>query len=430
MGTVSRREQSFSSRGRVATNAGLDGTIVGEDAMERQMNIVCMSHLRWDLVYQRPQHLLSRAARHGRVLYVEESMRVHGSSRLDVQTDISGVLVAVPQVDVDLSDDDSSRAQRRLLREAVAAYMPESYVLWFYTPMAIALAHELAAATVVYDCMDELSAFAGAPAELRERELELFRLADVVFTGGQTLYEAKRSQHRNVHAFPSSVDVAHFAQARTRAVEPIDQARIPHPRIGFFGVIDERMDYPLLRGVAEARPDWHMVLIGPTVKVDPASLPQGPNIHYLGRRPYTELPSYIAGWDVATLPFARNESTRFISPTKTPEYLAAGKPVVSTSIRDVVRPYGQLGLARIADDVSSFVDAIDESLHCDATETRRVADDFLSHLSWDETWLQMKRVIEAAAAERRVYHASLAHRRRSPLPERMPRTVNEEGARV
>jgi UDP-galactopyranose mutase len=375
------------------------------------MNIVCMSHLRWDFVYQRPQHLLSRGARDGRVLYVEEPLPTTGPSRLDIHTDISGVLVAVPRIDAELSPDDAERVQRRLLREAIAAHVPGRYVLWYYTPMAIPLTHELAAATVVYDCMDELSAFAGAPVELQERELELFRKADVVFTGGQTLYEAKRNQHHNVHAFPSSVDTAHFAQARSLTVDPADQAGIPHPRVGFFGVIDERMDYALLRDVAAARPRWQLVLIGPTVKVDPSSLPQAPNIHYLGPKPYSELPSYIAGWDVATLPFARNESTRFISPTKTPEYLAAGKPVVSTSIRDVVRPYGERGLARIADDPWSFIRAIEDALHQDQTEIRRLADAFLSHLSWDETWLRMKRAIEAAGVERQARHLPRPHRR-------------------
>ena len=361
------------------------------------------------------------------MLYVEEPVTIDGPSRLEIKRDISGVVVAVPRLDAALSHDDRDRAQRTLLREAIAAYVPDNYVLWYYTPMALALTHELAAETVVYDCMDELSSFAGAPAELRQRELELFRKADVVFTGGQTLYEAKRSQHHNVHAFPSSVDVPHFAQARSLAADPPDQARIPHPRIGFFGVIDERMDYPLLRGVAEARPDWQIVLIGPTAKVDPASLPQASNIHYLGAKAYADLPTYIAGWDVATLPFARNEATRFISPTKTPEYLAAGKPVVSTSIRDVVRPYGLRGLARIADDTSSFVNAIEAALGEDGAATRDLADAFLSHLSWDETWLRMRRAIRAAAAGRRVHQASRASRRPSaPTPS----SANEVSARV
>jgi UDP-galactopyranose mutase len=250
--------------------------------------------------------------------------------------------------------------------------------------------------------MDELSAFAGAPARLRELEAALFGTADVVFTGGQSLYEAKRSCHENVHAFPSSVDVAHFQQARSprAGAEPEDQASIGHPRIGFFGVIDERMDYALLAGVAAARAAWQLVLIGPTAKVDPAALPRAGNIHYLGPKPYAQLPAYLAGWDVAMLPFARNEATRFISPTKTPEYLAAGKPVVSTSIRDVVRPYGQQGLARIADTVGEFVSAVEAALREAPAERLRAADAFLTHTSWDGTWARMAQLIEHAISSR------------------------------
>jgi UDP-galactopyranose mutase len=259
----------------------------------------------------------------------------------------------------------------------------------------------LDAVAVVYDCMDELSAFAGAPPELRMRERELFARADVVFTGGQSLYEAKRSSHENVLAFPSSVDVAHFGRARQITGDPADQAALGRPRIGFFGVIDERMDYELLRGVAKARPEWNLILIGPTAKVDPATLPRSANLHYLGAKTYEQLPDYIAGWDVAMLPFARNEATRFISPTKTPEYLAAGKPVVSTSIRDVVRPYGQQGLARIADTVEEFVAAVAAALREDPVERIRAADAFLTHMSWDGTWLRMRQAIEQVASGRK-----------------------------
>jgi UDP-galactopyranose mutase len=248
--------------------------------------------------------------------------------------------------------------------------------------------------------MDELAAFAGAPPELTRLERDLFARADVVFTGGHTLYEAKRSSHHNVHAFPSSVDVAHFARARAGVADPADQRTIPRPRLGYFGVIDERMDYELLRGVAAARPEWQIVLIGPTAKVDPASLPVAGNLHYLGPKLYADLPEYIAGWDVAILPFARNDATRFISPTKTPEYLAAGKPVVSTSIRDVVRPYGDLRLARIADTTDAFVAAVEAALAENADERRRAADAFLANLSWDRTWSAMRQLMEQVADRR------------------------------
>src|SRR5690606_1930964 len=193
---------------------------------------------------------------------------------------------------------------------------------------------------IVYDCMDELSAFRGAPPELIEREQALLRCADLVFTGGYSLWEAKRNLHNNIHAFPSSVDVPHFSSARCIQTEPLDQIDIPHPRLGFYGVIDERLDLTLISRIVELRPGWHIVLVGPVVKIDPASLPQRPNLHYLGPKTYEELPQYLAGWDVAIMPFALNESTRFISPTKTPEFIAGGCPVVSTSINDVVRTYG------------------------------------------------------------------------------------------
>lgn len=314
---------------------------------------------------------------------------------LQLQQD-GGVTVCTPHLPPGTSESDSIAAQRRLLDELIADYQIRDYVIWYYTPMALAFSDHLEPACVVFDVMDELSAFANAPAALKDAEAALLARADVVFTGGRSLFEAKRHRHHNVHPFPSSVDVAHFAQARTPQPDPEDQAAIPHPRLGFFGVIDERMDLALLGGVARARPDWHLVMLGPIVKIDPATLPQAPNIHYLGSRKYDELPRYISGWDVALLPFARNDATRFISPTKTPEYMAAGRPVVSTSIRDVVSPYGDQGLVRIADPVDDFVAACAAAMAEDASERSRAADAFLTQTSWDGTWTQMRQLVDQA----------------------------------
>ncbi len=372
------------------------------------MNIVCISHLRWNFVLQRPQHLLNRAAQEGRVLYVEEPIWGDGPSRMDVSARESGVLVAVPHLAERLRPDESLQMQRGLLQAAVSSHIGDEFTLWYYTPMGLRIADHLKAATVVYDCMDELSAFAGAPADLKASEAELFRRADIVFTGGHSLYEAKRRRHPRVFAFPSSVDVAHFGRARRFSRDPSDQADISHPRLGFFGVIDERMDYELVAGVAAARPDWQLILIGPTAKVDPATLPTARNIHYLGPKSYAELPDYIAGWDVALLPFARTEATRFISPTKTPEYLAAGKPVVSTSIRDVVHPYGEQGLVHIADTVDAFVEASSACLAGDPIARLPAVDAFLSSLSWDSTWRQMRRAIAKGMKSRPRVAASVA----------------------
>lgn len=364
-------------------------------------DLICFSHLRWNFVFQRPQHLLSRCARSRRVFYVEEPIFSAGAPRLEVTQDPRTLVnVVVPHLPEGSSELERERQQAELVAELCHSHAIRRPVGWFYTPMALPVAARVDLRACVYDCMDELSAFKGAPKELLVREAELMAVADVVFTGGHALFEAKRQLHPYIHPFPSSVDRAHFGQARMPLAEPTDQASIPRPRLGFFGVIDERMDLALIEAVAKQRPDWQLVLLGPVVKIDTASLPKLPNIHYLGSKSYADLPSYVAGWDVALLPFAKNEATRFISPTKTPEYLAAGKPVVSTSIRDVVRPYSVQGLARIADTPEDFVAACQAALREPAEKLLRRADPFLAKMSWDATWASMAALMDRAVTER------------------------------
>jgi UDP-galactopyranose mutase len=255
---------------------------------------------------------------------------------------------------------------------------------------------------MVYDCMDELSLFWGAPPELLAREAELLERADLVFTGGPSLYRAKQSRHPNVHCFPSSVDAAHFHQARAPANgeqpgEAEDQSPISHPRLGFYGVIDERLDLPLIDSLAAARPEWQIVLVGPVVKIDPATLPRRPNIHYFGQRTYADLPGYLAGWDVCLLPFAQNDSTRFISPTKTLEYMAAERPIVSTPIADVAGPYGDI--VYLGGTPEEFLAACDAALASDAEERNRQATlmrKVLSGTSWDVTVTAMEDLLATA----------------------------------
>jgi glycosyltransferase involved in cell wall biosynthesis len=365
-------------------------------------DIVCLSHLRWSFVFQRPQQLMSRLAGRQRVFFAEEPIVHDGPPQLDIQPSPEEVTLLVPRLRQSVMADPARAVmiQQQLLRDFMVRARMGDFVLWYYTPMALPLAAGWDPRLIVYDCMDELSQFAGAPPELREREAQLLRQADLVLTGGQSLYEAKRGKNGNVHLFPSSVDAEHFSQARTATLDPMDQQFIPRPRIGYAGVIDERMDLGLLAGVAAARPDWQLVMLGPVVKVDTASLPVLPNIHYLGMKSYSELPAYIGGWDVAMLPFARNDATRFISPTKTPEYLAAGRPVVSTSIRDVVRPYGVRGLVHVADTVEEFVAAIDAGLRTDLDRHREAADRFIARMSWDETVRRMQTLMDAALASK------------------------------
>lgn len=366
-------------------------------------DLVCLSHLRWNFVYQRPQHLLSRFAKQRRVFFVEEPIfSSEASNRLDISTSQEGVSVVVPHLSEGMSQEAIETKLKELLDELFAQAQIREYILWYYTPMALGFTDHLKPLVLVYDCMDELAAFKGAPPALLDREAELFKRADLVFTGGQSLYEAKRDRHPHVYAFPSSIEREHFAKARDLTDEPADQIDIPHPRLGFFGVIDERMDIELLGGIAEARPEWHLVILGPVVKIDPAVLPRHANIHYLGGKSYQELPTYIAGWDVAMLTFARNESTRFISPTKTPEYLAAGKPVVSTSIRDVVRPYGENGFVEIADTVTDFIAAAEAVMNRDPHQSGWLdrVDAFLAQNSWDSTWGQMVQLIEGVVSSK------------------------------
>ncbi len=360
-----------------------------------ELDLICLSHLRWSFVFQRPQHLMTRFAKQRRVFFVEEPVFENGPSYLRISVcEKSGVRVCTPVLPFGLTPEQAIERQRIFLESIIVDHGISNFVLWYYTPIAREFSRHLNPAVTVYDCMDELSAFAGAPTSMQTNELDLFRHAQIVFTGGASLFESKKRQHPSVHLFPSSVDVAHFGQARASQVDPLNQQQVPFPRIGYAGVLDERLDLDLLREAAQLRPDYHFVLIGPICKIDPASLPQAPNIHYLGMQNYADLPAYLSGWQIGMLPFALNESTRYISPTKTPEYLAAGLRVISTPIRDVVTPYGDLGLTEIASTPAEFVEAADYLLqHQHDADFRAQVDAFLSKSSWDKTWSAMNELI-------------------------------------
>jgi UDP-galactopyranose mutase len=336
----------------------------------KSQDLLCFSHLRWNFVFQRPQHLMSRFAKDRRVLFIEEPVR-----EADVQPHIrrkvcdrTGVQVLTPVLRHE-DGEHSAALIKQLLQKCLQRMRVASPIAWFYSPMWLdSFPQSLAPSAVIYDCMDELSMFKGAPARLHVNEMELLRMANLVFTGGVSLYEYKRALHPNIFPFPSGVDVTHFAQ---------------------------RIDLALIHETARLRPQWNFIYIGPVVKIDPASLPQAPNIHWLGMQDYQNLPSFFAGWDVAIMPFAINDATRFISPTKTPEFLSAGLQVVSTPIRDVVRPYGDLGLARIASTPDEFVGACDQAMAFKmGMKWRERADVFLETLSWDSVWSSMNVLLE------------------------------------
>ena len=310
--------------------------------------IVVHSHLRWDFVWQRPQQILTRLARHHPVAFVEEPMFGDDDAHVVISAPHRNVVRVVPMLP------HAARGEVDRQGETVARMLEEAFdqhpllrrrfdeaIEWFYTPMAArTMLGRLGPVGVVYDCMDELAQFRGAPADLAERERELLAHADTVFTGGPQLYARKSRHHRNVHLFGCGVDADHYAKARDATTAlPADVAGLPHPVFGYFGVVDERLDYALIAALADAAPQGSVVIVGPTAKVDPAELPRRPNLHWLGQRAYADLPAYTKAFDVCLMPFALNSATENINPTKTLEYMAAGKPVVSTAVADVVRQF-------------------------------------------------------------------------------------------
>jgi glycosyltransferase involved in cell wall biosynthesis len=366
---------------------------------DNDFDVICFSHLRWDFVYQRPQHLLSRFSKNNRIFFIEEP--VFDGNYRTIKRKSENLYVVTPVLKPGTEKEYIPEKLNKFLLSLIQKYQIQNYLFWYYDPMAIRFTKELEPLAVVYDCMDELSLFKGAPPSLIENEKLLFKMADVVFTGGNILFEAKKQYHKNIFAFPSSIDKEHFSSG-TKGSDPEDQKNIPHNRVGFFGVIDERMDIELLKSLAEKMADTHFIIIGPVVKIDQSELPVADNIHYLGPKPYAELPAYLANWDVAFMPFALNDSTRYISPTKTPEFLAAGIPVVSSPIHDVVHPYGDEGLVFIADGAGEFHEAINNALALkDNPDWKNKVEEMLMHNSWDLTWNKMREKIFGAIMKKK-----------------------------
>jgi UDP-galactopyranose mutase len=375
--------------------------------------LLCFSHLRWNFVFQRPQHLMSRFAKTMSVIYWEEPMEIGAKETAYLQVrqaeDFGNVRVVVPHLPAGLDEEQREQALARLL-DAHIAVIKGPLVAWYYTPMMLAFSRHVTPDVTVYDCMDELSKFRFAPEHLLAYEQELIDRSDLVFTGGSSLYEAKKDRHHSVHCFPSSVDRAHFAKARVSQFQPADQEDLLRPRLGFYGVIDERFDIELLGKLAELRPQWSFVMLGPVVKISEDELPRRHNIHYLGSKTYEQLPCYLSGWDVALMPFAMNESTEFISPTKTPEYLAGGRPVVSTPIKDVVRHYGHLEGVGIASTAEEFAAACDKAMALAADREGgwlAEADLMLSSSSWDITQARMAGLVQEVLATEQDHHAAM-----------------------
>jgi UDP-galactopyranose mutase len=372
---------------------------INDGQTQTPTTLICFSHLRWDFVYQRPQHLISRFATMFTVYFVEEPYHdAHGEPTLSFTPKTDNLWIVRPHIPAGTNHEDTERILKNLLDRFVKTKNLEDMIFWYYTPMALSFSGHIKPALTIYDCMDELSNFKNAPRRLKEFEDALLNKADLVFTGGQSLYDFKKDRHHNIHPFPSSIDKKHFEQARTVTEEPEDQRHIKGPKLGFYGVIDERFDVDLIKNIALLKPEWQLVLLGPVCKINPDLIPRLPNVHMLGGKSYEQLPHYVSGWDIALIPFAINESTRFISPTKTPEYLAAGVPVVSTPIRDVVKPYGEKGIVKIALTAEEFVAAAEEYMKMKRSNWLPEVDEFLADKSWSATFMEMMKRINGTLA--------------------------------
>lgn len=378
------------------------------------LTLLCLSHLNWDHVWQRPQQLMSRFSRHCRVIYVDPPMPVPGNGEpflWEQQPDV-GVRVIRPIFGAGLLNEPGNAYEDLWLRllPAVLAEVGRNTIVWVSSPLADYLVEAALPRIMlaVYDCMDDLASFRTGTEDMREREAKLLKLVDLLFTGGRSLYEARKQRHPRAYCFPSGVEIEHYRQVRDSATpEAAALAHIPHPRLGYFGVLDERIDWPMIGEVAARRPDWQWVFVGPAAKIDLHELPAAPNIHYLGQQPYAGLPQFLKGFDIATMPFALNEATKFISPTKTLEYLAGGKPVLSSSVADVVASYS--AIVYLADGPDAWIAAVEHILAASEAERQARlarAQPLLEQSTWDSIvdrmWALIEERLDKTSAIRRL----------------------------
>lgn len=344
-------------------------------------DMIVFCHLRWDFVYQRPQHLISRLSQKFKILVVEEPIgkRADADNKPEIREISASLHIMRPKIEHLQELGNYLKKHLKLNQYRIA---------WFYSAAFSSVLDEINFETVVYDCMDELSLFKGASPELIKQEEYLLSAADVVFTGGKSLYESKKVKHHHVYCFPSSIDAAHFSKALEENLpKPEDLEIIENPIIGYFGVIDERIDLALIEKTAQQLPSYAFVMIGPICKIGEEDLPQAENIYYLGMKSYEELPYYLRYFDFAMMPFALNDATKFISPTKTLEYMAAMKPIVSTKIKDVVRDYSNS--INLIENSEDFVNAIRSPMTDYEVEYEKI----LENTSWDKTAEKMTSII-------------------------------------
>jgi hypothetical protein len=371
------------------------------------VTLLFLAHLKWHHVWQRPQQLMTRFARRYRVIYVDPPALLEEIKEPELHEFgfDQGVQVLQPRFPADVGERSDTYWRMWLgMLPSVLRQAGSHIVLWVSSPYVDQLLEHAKPhiQLAVYDCMDDLASFKDGGAEMRVLEEHLLGLVDLVFTGGHSMYQARKDRHPRVHCFPSGVDIEHYQQVqRTETPIATQIASIPHPQLGYFGVLDERIDWELIREVAARKPEWHWVLVGPTAKVEPEALPKASNIHYLGKQAYSDLPGFLKGFDIATMPFALNEATRFISPTKTLEYLAGDKWVISTSVPDVVAFYSEI--VAIADGADAWIATIEASLAAPTGELQarlERARPVLEASTWDAIAARMADLVDEQLAGR------------------------------
>jgi glycosyltransferase involved in cell wall biosynthesis len=378
--------------------------------MIEAQDIICFAH-DWGGDPTSKTHIMRLLAKKSRVLWVNSiAMRRPVASKSDARRLITklrrafaGCVEVEPNIFVVnplvLPLPGSALAQRlngvlleRSLRRTLSKLSFARPILWTFLPTMNRLVGRLGERLLVYHCVDKYSEFSGVPRDaIVAMERDLVKRADLVFTSAARLLEECRPLNPHTHFITHGVDTAHFGRALDpQTPVPDDLAGIRKPVAGFFGLIADWVDLPLIRSLARERPDWSFVLIGKAA-TDLAPLQGLSNVHWLGQKPYTELPGYCRGFDVALIPFVQNELTLRVNPLKLREYLAAGLPVVSTPLPEISR-YD--GLVRLATRREEFIGGIEAALAERSPELAGRRFEAMRGESWEARVADMARLID------------------------------------
>jgi UDP-galactopyranose mutase len=375
------------------------------------IDLICFSDLSWNTDFKRAEQLMTKFAKQQRVFFLEDLVEVETEHPFLLGNTLSGgVKIYIPHLPIGLPKNKIDETIKFLLDELIAKENIINFISWYYNPMALAYSQHLKAKCIIYDCIKEVSLIKNPDAELMKLESDLLKNADLVFTDGITLYEQKKNKSSNIYTIISSIDREHFAKC-TSTPDPIDQAGIPHPRLGYYGVINNQLDLDLLSSIADNLCEWQFIILATEDIFEMENSPKQSNVHFLGKKQYKDLPCYLSGWDVVMLPFAKNETTKFLSPTITSESLAAGKPIVSTSIKCVVHPFGEQGLVYLADNSESFAEnAKIAYISKENLDWKMKADHFLNENSWENTWKKMNDLIASFLFSKTQHAATIEYK--------------------